>query len=335
MKILIFRTDRVGDFILTSILLNSIKKNFSNVEIHVVASPKNYNFVKNSILIDNVYLFPSKKIINIYKFIKLLRENFFDYIIIADGKDRSILLSFLLKCRFRIINIRKKIFLFFKILKKNLIIYDNEKKLNKLELIKKNLFYLNAKFEYSDLDIFNKREKILYLSKKFKNFTFNNFILFHFDEKWITNKYISSYTSIEPSLEQLEKFISQIALMTNKDVVITNGFVENFLFNRLRENFNKIENNLYSKLINTKKLILVDKVSFEELIDIVSISRLIITCHGAPTHVASSFNVKIIDIIEKNKEDFYNVYTSHLRNYNKIYRQDFSKLTNEIFSLIT
>ena len=335
MKILIFRTDRVGDFILTSILLNSIKKNFTSAEIHVVASTKNYDFVKNSTLIDNVYLFPQKKITNIYKFISILRETFFDYIIIADGKDRSILLSFLLKCRFRIINIRKKIFLFFKILKKNLIIYDNEKKFNKLELIKKNLFYLNAKFENSDLDIFNKRAKILYLSKGFKNFNLNNFILFHFDEKWISNEYISSYTSIEPSLEQLENFISRIVLKTNKDIVITNGFVENFLFNRLRENFNKIENNLYSKLINTKKIILVDKASFEELIDIVSISSLIITCHGAPTHLASSFNVKIIDIIEENKENFYNIYTSHLRNYNKIYRQDFNKLTNEIFNLIT
>ena len=90
MKILIFRTDRVGDFILTSILLNSIKKNFTSAEIHVVASTKNYDFVKNSTLIDNVYLFPQKKITNIYKFISILRETFFDYIIIADGKDRSI-----------------------------------------------------------------------------------------------------------------------------------------------------------------------------------------------------------------------------------------------------
>ena len=173
----------------------------------------------------------------------------------------------------------------------------------KISLYKKNPTLINIPKNNIDLDIFNKRAKILYLSKGFKNFNLNNFILFHFDEKWISNEYISSYTSIEPSLEQLENFISQIVLKTNKDIVITNGFVENFLFNRLRENFNKIENNLYSKLINTKKIILVDKASFEELIDIVSISSLIITCHGAPTHLASSFNVKIIDIDNEGRKE--------------------------------
>ena len=335
MRILIFRTDRVGDFILTSILLNSIKKNFTNVEIQIVTSEKNYNFAKNSNLINKAHLYPKKKITDTYKFIKLLRQTFFDYIIIADGKDRSILLSFFLKCKFRIINIRKKFFLFFKIFKKNYLIYDNEKKFNKLEIIKKNLFYLNARFENSDLNIFEKREKTLCLHNKFINFSLNNFILFHFDEKWISNKYISSYTSIEPSLEQLENFIHKIVLKTNKNIVITNGYIENFIFNNLKKNFDKIENNLYSKLINNKKIIIADKTSLEELIDIISISNLIITCHGAPTHVASSFNVKIIDIIEKNKENFYNTYTSHLRNYNKIYRQDFNELTNKILNLIT
>jgi ADP-heptose:LPS heptosyltransferase len=68
MKILIFRADRVGDFILTSILINSIKKKFNNAEIHIVASLKNYNFIKNSTLVNKVHLLPKKTLFKIINF---------------------------------------------------------------------------------------------------------------------------------------------------------------------------------------------------------------------------------------------------------------------------
>ena len=141
MKILIFRADRVGDFILTSILINSIKKKFNNAEIHIVASLKNYNFIKNSTLINKVHLLPKKDIVQNYKFLRSLSKTKFDYIIIADGKDRSILISLLIKCNVRIINIRKKPFSILSILKKNKIIFDNEEKFNKIDILKKKFIF--------------------------------------------------------------------------------------------------------------------------------------------------------------------------------------------------
>ena len=45
-KYLIFRTDRIGDFLLTSILINSIKRNDPYSHISIVASEKNYNYIK-------------------------------------------------------------------------------------------------------------------------------------------------------------------------------------------------------------------------------------------------------------------------------------------------
>ena len=335
MKILIFRADRVGDFILTSILINSIKKKFNNAEIHIVASLKNYNFIKNSTLVNKVHLLPKEDIVQNYKFLRLLSKTKFDYIIIADGKDRSILISLLIKCNVRIINIRKKPFSILNILKKNKIIFDNEKKFNKIDILKKNLYFLNCKFETSDLNIFENRSNLSYLSKKFINLVQKNFILFHFDEKWILDKYIKSYTSIEPSIEELEKFLNNLNLNSNKDIVITNGLIDNYLFNKLKLNFNKIDDNLYLKQIGNNKIILFDKADLDVLIDIISLSSLVITCHGAPTHIASSFDIKIIDIIERNKQDFYKIYTSHLRNYNKIFRQNFNELTKKISELLT
>ena len=335
MKILIFRTDRVGDFIFTSILINSIKKKFNNAEIHIVASLKNYNFIKNSTLVNRVYLLPKKSIVKNYKFLSSLNKTKFDYIIVADGKDRSILISLLIKCNVRIINIRKKPFFILNIFKKNKIIFDNEKEFNKIDILKKNLYSLNCKFKTTDLNIFENRLNLSYLSKKFTKLVEKNFILFHFDEKWILDKYIKSYTSIQPSFEELEEFLNNLILNKNKDIVITNGTIDNFLFNKLKLNLKEIDNNLYSKKIGNNKIILFDNVDLEGLIGIISLSSLVITCHGAPTHIASSLNIKIIDIIERKKQDFYKIYTSHLRNYNKIFRQNFNELTNKIFELLT
>ncbi len=55
-KYLIFRTDRIGDFLLTAILINSIKRNESNSHVTVVASQKNYNYIKSFNSVDSVIL---------------------------------------------------------------------------------------------------------------------------------------------------------------------------------------------------------------------------------------------------------------------------------------
>ncbi len=122
----------------------------------------------------------------------------------------------------------------------------------------------------------------------------------------------------------MEKFLNNLNLNNNKDIVITNGIIDNYLFNKLKINFNKIDDNLYLKQIGKNKIILFDKADLDVLIDIISLSSLVIgNVYGAPTHIASSFDIKIIDIIERNKQDFYKIYTSHLLNYNKIFRQNF------------
>ena len=47
-KYLIFRTDRIGDFLLSCILIKSIKRNDSNSHITVLASDKNYNYINSA-----------------------------------------------------------------------------------------------------------------------------------------------------------------------------------------------------------------------------------------------------------------------------------------------
>ena len=59
-KYLIFRTDRVGDFLLTSILINSIKRNDPYSHISIVASEKNYNYIKTFTNINEIFLLKNK-----------------------------------------------------------------------------------------------------------------------------------------------------------------------------------------------------------------------------------------------------------------------------------
>ena len=53
-------------------------------------------------------------------------------------------------------------------------------------------------------------------------------------------------------------------------------------------------------------------------------SKILITCHGAVTHAANSFSVKIIDIIEEGRKDSYKLFSSYLNRYNFVYRNQFN-----------
>ena len=79
-KYLFFRTDRIGDFIVTLILVNSIKRHDQNSKIIFIGSKKNYHFIKKIKLIDEVYLYPQSSLIGKIKLIKYLNDENLDYI---------------------------------------------------------------------------------------------------------------------------------------------------------------------------------------------------------------------------------------------------------------
>ena len=58
-QFLIFRTDRIGDFILTSILIKSIKRNNPNSKIIVICSKKNIEYIKKFSLVDEAIIYPN------------------------------------------------------------------------------------------------------------------------------------------------------------------------------------------------------------------------------------------------------------------------------------
>ena len=61
-------------------------------------------------------------------------------------------------------------------------------------------------------------------------------------------------------------------------------------------------------------------------------SKILISCHGAISHVAAAYNIKQIDIIDGSYN--YGRWTSHFRNYNFLYREKFNILNEKIIKKI-
>ena len=257
-KYLLFRTDRIGDFLLSAILINSIKKNDIHAHITVIASKKNYNYIKNFKLVDEVILFKNSFIDRI-KLIFKLKKNNYQNIILHDGKKRSYIISFFLKAKIKVY-------------------VKNSPDLSHIEIIKNILKKFNFKFQDSYLNILTIRNK--------NNFKLNNFIQLHFDEKWIYNDYIKEFVNIEPLKNELLSFLKSIILKTNKKLVITTGLVAPKIIDGILLN-NKDKNIIYFK-----------NLDFLRLEDIIVNSYTLISCHGAVSHIATAKEIKQIDIID-------------------------------------
>jgi len=295
-KYLIFRTDRIGDFLITAILIKSIKRNDPNSHIQIISSKKNYTYIKSFKMVDEVVLL-NKSFINKLELIIKLQKSSFKTIIVHDSKKRSKIISFFLK-------------------KDLLIIPDINQSLSYFNDIKKILKFLNFTFNDSDLNTLNERSKIF--KKNIKSI--DQYIVFHFDEKWIYDQYISRYVNIEPTYNEFFSFLNSIISKTNKNVVITTGLYAPEILNKMKDN----------KL--NPKILFYNNTNFFDIEDIIEKSDCLISCHGAVSHVAAAMNVKQIDIIDKTYN--YSKWTEHFRNYNSLNRKPFNELSDNIIELL-
>ena len=294
-KYLIFRTDRIGDFLLSMILIKSIKRNDKNSYIIIISSEKNYDYIKTFNLIDEVIIL-KKGYINRVKLIYKLSKHKINFSIIHDGKKRSKFINFFIK-------------------KNNTLKVNNDDiKDSHFVKLKKVIDSMNFKFNLQDLDILTDRS--FSNEKKDKN----KYITLHYDEKWSNKTYISKYIDIEPSKEQLLRFINNIRHKSNDQIIITTGLITpEILKNTISE-------------INNQNVKLIEGLNFKELEKIVSHSKLLISCHGAISHVASAYNIRQIDIIDINSKEPYSNWTDHFRNYSSIYRENFTNLSSKILN---
>ncbi len=291
-KYLIFRTDRIGDFLISLILIKSIKMVDSKSLITVVASEKNYQYIKSFNIIDEVILLKGG-FFNKLKLFFLLRKQSFDTTIVHDGKTRSKFISFFLSS-------------------KNKYFSNINKFSSYIDEIRYILKNLKITFNDNFLDILNDRDySKIYTPKK-------PYILIHFDEKWIFDQYIKTYSNIEPSLKELETFLTSLTERVNKKIIITTGVNTP----KILKNF--FENN------SDGNIILLENLNFFHLESIIVNASLLISCHGAVSHVAAAKSIEQIDVIDKSYN--YSKWSKHFRNYKSIERKNFDSLYKDILN---
>ena len=290
-RYLIFRTDRIGDFLVSAILIKNIKKNDHNAHITLVASEKNYSYIKTFPYVDNV-LKLENNFISKLKILLYLHKLKYEYIIIHDNKKRSKIVSLFLRAENKI--------------------YIQNSELSHIDIIKNILKKMD--FQYFD-ETLNTLEHL----KKSKS-NDSNLIQLHFDEKWIYDDYIKKFVPIEPSEIELVSFIKKLITKNDIKLIITTGYALPLIINKIKPNLNELKIKVYENL------------NFSQLEIITSKSGILISCHGAISHVAAANNIKQIDIIDMSYN--YSKWTNHFRNYNYLYRDNFSKLSCRILDLI-
>ena len=328
-KYIFFRTDRIGDFLLSSILLKSIKRNDKRSHITVVASEKNYDYIKNISFVYKTILYPNSIINKIFFFFDLLKDNFYCCASL-DGKKKSIYACLVMKANHKIAFTTKYIYqLILKLITKN-VLYSNDFD-TKISEIKSILEILNFNYKDIDLNIFDNENLENHIKNPdLTNLNIKDYIIFHFDEKWIKNLYISKYNSIEPDLPKLKLFLENVVQKSAKDLVITTGNIELTILQNLRKDYQRVSQNIFKKKFGSKTIYLIENLDFFDLKKLILSCYLIISCHGAPTHVASALNKKIIDIFNKDDEKWYKKWNSHIRNYEYLYREKFEFISDKI-----
>ena len=327
-NILIFRTDRIGDLLITLPAIFSIKKNMKDSKITLIASQKNYEYAKTFNIFDNIYVFPQNGLISKIKFFIKLSKNNFYYTFIFDGKERSLISALFVKSVFKIaITTEKKLSYIYKFFKIN---YITDFKTNDLIDVQQKML------DKSDIGI--KIDQFDFIkSKSDNNFSsqvkVNNFIHIHLNEKWFSNIYIKKYSDIAPTHGEFVDLINNLSRKNN--VLISTGLVDFDLLNSLKiKFFTKLNDKIYFKKYESTIVYLIYKPSLNDLESLFRKSKVLILCHSGIIHAANSVGTKIIDIIDENHYSWYLRWISYLKNYNYQYRSRFDVLKKKLIDQV-
>ena len=323
-RFLIFRTDRIGDFIASKIIIESIKSENKNNKIDIVCSKYNKKYISHYNSINNLFILEKRNLINYLKNIKLLRNFKYDYLILLDGKRRSLIFSFFIKAHFKILLFKRQSLSIFiaKLLSYNIFFnseknfqFDNFKKLLKIIKIPPII-----QFNY-------------YKDYKFKNrkkFKFNNFLHLHLDEKWFEGYHYNDFNYMGLNVKNINNFLFFLLKKFKKKIVITSGFKKiSTLEEIINLNFDKKKLNFQHKLYKSK-ITFFKNLDFRDLELLVKQSKILIACEGAISHVSNSLNIPSVILIQKNRKQTALFWTGHMNNINRIYRSPIKNVMQQI-----
>ncbi len=317
-NILIFRTDRLGDFIIHSRPIYELKKKFKDSKIIIVCSKLNSKILDRVDYIDEKIIydqnFPIFKKISIL--IKLIKIKYYA-IFILDGKKFSLFCNIFLKSSYKFgfaykyqKSIFNKLLIYFKpnklyrnIFFDKISYFTSRKYLKKTDsLCQKylDLFnFFNLKLTINDNYIFQTNDKSQNKFNKLReDYNIDEYLLIHFDEKWldITSKYDDLALNI---IKLQEKF---------KKKIILTGYKNNFeYYNYLKNSFTSIDmSNEKTSLKNNSNILILDNLDIYTFERLIKNSILNISCHsGFIVQVCGANNGKILDIIHEKDLKWY------------------------------
>lgn len=322
-KYLIFRTDRIGDFITSQIISNSIINSSSKNQIDIVTSKYNYKYIKHFKYIKNLYVFDKTgfKFLDFLWFFFEIKKNNYDYLIVLDGKRRSFLSGILISSKKKICFLKD----FYPKLLINLF-YSKYFKNTEISFQSKNFETL---LNYMDIKV---PKKINYYHKyKFKRNLYNfkkKYLHLHLDEKWFENYYFHDYDYMNLDEDKIYSFLDNLIKKFKMNIVITQGFTKVDIVKNFRSKYFFKHKNILK--LRNKFVYFINNSSFRDLENIVKDSNLLICCEGAISHVSHSLNKKTIILIQKDRLDSTRFWIGHMRNTITIFRNDIKYITKEI-----
>ena len=336
-NIIVFRTDRLGDYIIHSRPIFELKKKIKNSHVIIICSEINRKILNNASYIDELIVY--NKNFSILKKLKVFINIFkrkYHSVFVLDGKKFSYFVNIFLrsKKKFGVIYKNKLNLFFFKInvFKPSKIyanfffskyeIFTSKKYLTKIEPLQQkyiNLFnYYDLKLTVKDKYIFENTSEALRQFIKLKKFyNLNEFILFHFDEKW------QDLLNVNNELASAIKHFNEI---TNKKIIIS-GYRNNFqYFSNLKKYFPCIDfqySDIFIEKNKSKDILIFENMNIEIFEQFIKYSKVNISCHsGFVAQVCGANNGSLIDIINKDDLFWYSCWIPLNTNHNFVFKSD-------------
>ena len=326
-KFLIFRTDRIGDFITSQLVTNSISEISKKNKVDIVASKYNSKYIKNFKYINNIFIFDKtqNRILDFFSLFLQIKNKNYDYLIVLDGKRRSFLSGIFINSKIKICFLKD-------FYPKFLISLFYSKYIKNTET---NTQYKNFQVLLNYLDI--KSPKILNYYKNY-NFIKNKFKLkkpyvhLHLDEKWFKDYYFHDFDYMNLKAVSIYKFLQALIKKFKCNIVITQGFKKVKIMDEFKTKYFKNIKDPETKIAK-KTVKFIEQSSFRDLENIVLYSKILICCEGAISHVSHSLNKKTIALIQKDRLISTNFWIGHMGNIKTVFRNDIKQVTKDILKL--
>ncbi len=276
MKILLYQTAFLGDLILTTPLIESIKNIYPSSFLVVLSKPFGKDVLKNNPFVDELIIFDRKRD-STFGLIKKIKGKF-DIAISPHRSHRASYVLFLSRIKKRI-GFDKAGFSF---LYTDLVShkFDGTHEIDRnLKLLEKLPDYDKSKIVKSPKLFLDNEEDNFF--KKF-NLESKKYIAVAPGSKWATKRWIAK--GFAAVIDYISKIDYQPVLIGGvEDIDIANKVIE---------------------ISNKKPLNLVGKTSLRETFSIIKHSLLLVSNDSAPVHMAVSFDVPVIDIYGPTVKDF-------------------------------